>query len=147
MLGFAAGPEVTVIDRFALGDALLARLPVEDPRRWRIGHFARALPEGYLHARETGDASRMQPELMRYFEALRLVVSGPLLDRDRLLAIARLNAGAYDGLLETSLQRKANPAHHDPRAAARAASARSARAAGRSSCGARPRRAEPMRQL
>jgi arabinofuranosyltransferase len=104
MLGVAAGPDVTVIDRFALGDALLARLPVEDPRRWRIGHFGRALPEGYLHARETGDASRMQPELRRYFEALRLVVSGPLLAPERLLAIARLNAGAYDGLLDSYLR-------------------------------------------
>ncbi len=104
MLGLAAGPQVTVIDRFALGDALLARLPVEDPRRWRVGHFGRALPEGYLHARETGDASRMHPELMRYFEALRLVVSGPLLDPERLVAIARMNSGAYDGLLEAYLR-------------------------------------------
>jgi arabinofuranosyltransferase len=104
MLGFAAGPEVTVIDHFALGDPLLARLPVENPRRWRIGHFGRALPEGYLHARETGDASGMHPELARYWEVLRLVTSGALFAPERLRAIARLHLGAYDGLRDAYLR-------------------------------------------
>jgi arabinofuranosyltransferase len=104
MLGFAAGPEVIVIDNFGLGDALLARLPVEDPQRWRIGHFHRRPPEGYLHARETGDASRMQPELARYWQALRLVVAGRLFDPERLVAIARWNTGTYDRLREAYLR-------------------------------------------
>jgi arabinofuranosyltransferase len=95
MLGFAAGPEVIVIDDFALGDALLARLPVEDPRRWRIGHFRRALPEGYREARATGDASGLPRDLRRFFAAQRLVLAAPLFDPERLLAIARLNGGVY----------------------------------------------------
>jgi arabinofuranosyltransferase len=103
MLGWAAGPEVIVIDEFALGDPLLARLPVATPGRWRIGHFQRAIPEGYLHARETGDASGMQPDLARYWQQIRLVVSGPLLDGARLLAIARLNSGA-EALRESALR-------------------------------------------
>jgi arabinofuranosyltransferase len=94
MLGFAAGPDVIVVDRFGLGDPLLARLPVKDPLRWRIGHFERALPEGYLHARETGDAGRMHPDLARTWQTLRLVTSGPLLDRQRLLAIVRFQLGS-----------------------------------------------------
>ena len=97
MLGYAAGPEVIVIDEFALGDPLLASLPVATPWRWRIGHFQRAVPEGYLRARATGDTSGMQPDLARYWEQLRLVVSGPLFAPERLLAIARLNLGAGDG--------------------------------------------------
>ncbi len=96
MLGFAAGPEVIVIDSFGLGDALLARLPVANPRRWRIGHFQRAVPRGYVHARETGDASQMDPELARYWERLRLVASGPLLDPERLRAIACFHGGGCD---------------------------------------------------
>jgi arabinofuranosyltransferase len=94
MLGFAAGPEVIVIDTFGLGDPLLARLPVADPRRWRIGHFRREIPAGYVHARETGDASRMDPRLRRYWEQLRLVVSAPLLDPARLRAIACFHTGS-----------------------------------------------------
>ncbi len=94
MFGYAAGPEVIVIDQFGLGDPLLARLPVTNPWRWRIGHFQRAVPEGYLRARATGDTGGMQPDLARYWEQLRLVVSGPLFAPERLLAIARLNLGA-----------------------------------------------------
>jgi arabinofuranosyltransferase len=100
MLGFAAGPDVIVVDNFGLGDPLLARLAVKDPRRWRIGHFQRAIPEGYVHARETGDPSRMHPDLLRYWQGLRLVVSGPLLDPDRLIAIARFQLGSYDSFLD-----------------------------------------------
>jgi arabinofuranosyltransferase len=109
MLGWAAGPAVIVIDEFALGDPLLARLPVATPRRWRIGHFQRAIPEGYLRARETGDASGMQPDLARYWQQIRRVVSGPLLDPARLLAIARLNSGAEE-LREAYL--RSLPARH-----------------------------------
>ncbi|HEY8154255.1 MAG TPA: hypothetical protein VII72_09025 [Myxococcota bacterium] len=109
MLGYAAGPEVIVIDQFGLGDPLLARLPVATPWRWRIGHFQRAVPEGYLRARETGDTREMQPDLARYWEDLRLVVSGPLIAPERLLAIARLNSGADDGLRDAYLRSLAEP--------------------------------------
>jgi arabinofuranosyltransferase len=109
MLGHAAGPEVIVIDEFALGDPLLARLPAARADRWRIGHFQRTLPEGYLRARQTGDTSGMQPDLARYWESLRLVVSGPLLAPERLLAIARLNTGADDGLRDAYLQSLEGP--------------------------------------
>ena len=104
MLGYAAGPEVIVIDECGLGDPLLARLPSATPRRWRIGHFQRAVPEGYLRARQTGDTRGMQPDLARYWEELRLVVSGPLLAPERLLAIARLNSGADGGLRDAYLR-------------------------------------------
>jgi arabinofuranosyltransferase len=105
MLGYAAGPGVIVIDSFGLGDPLLARLPAASPRRWRIGHFQRAVPEGYVHARETGDASRLDPDLARYHEALRRVVSGPLLDPQRLREIARFHTGGWDAARERYLRR------------------------------------------
>ena len=44
--GYGAGPSVHVVDVFALCDPLLARLPAR--RSWRIGHFHRDLPEGYM---------------------------------------------------------------------------------------------------
>ena len=46
MFGFAAGPDLYVVDRFSLGEPLTARLPVSEP--WRIGHFQRALPDGLI---------------------------------------------------------------------------------------------------
>jgi arabinofuranosyltransferase len=108
MLGFAAGPGVIVIDSFGLGDPLLARLPAANPQRWRIGHFQRSVPAGYVHARESGDASRMQPDLARYHEALRRVVAGPLLDPQRLREIVRFHTGGWDEARERYL-RSAGP--------------------------------------
>jgi arabinofuranosyltransferase len=104
MLGYAAGPEVIVIDEFALADPLLARLPVATPGRWRIGHFQRAIPDGYLRARASGDTREMQPDLARYWKEIRLVVSGPLLAPERLRAIARLNTGGDEKLREAYLR-------------------------------------------
>ena len=46
--GFYAGPAVHIVDRDALSDAFLARLPLADLTHWRIGHFSRKLPPGYL---------------------------------------------------------------------------------------------------
>jgi arabinofuranosyltransferase len=44
-IGYYGGPSLHVIDPMALGDPLLARLPPIPG--WRIGHYARTLPEGY----------------------------------------------------------------------------------------------------
>ncbi|MCK5851650.1 hypothetical protein KAH27_01365, partial [bacterium] len=48
LFGYQQGPNIYAIDQFALADPLLARLPVEDKVNWRIGHFERKIPEGYL---------------------------------------------------------------------------------------------------
>jgi arabinofuranosyltransferase len=88
--GYYSGPHITIIDRHALTDPLLARLPPIPTENLHIGHFARALPRGYLYARRTGSLARMDPALRDYYEQLRLVTSGPLTNPDRLRAIPTL---------------------------------------------------------
>ena len=51
MRGYMAGPDRIIIDINALSDPLLARLPLRDLRRWRIGHFVREIPAGVPRAR------------------------------------------------------------------------------------------------
>lgn len=92
---YYAGPKVVVIDTLGLADALIARLPVVKAY-WRIGHVDRIIPAGYERARATGDTSGMDPDLARYYEKLRLVISGKLWDKDRLLAIIGFQLGFYD---------------------------------------------------
>lgn len=104
LFGFYAGPEVFIVDGFALADPLLARMPTV-LKFFRIGHFWRDPPEGYMHARETGDTSRMDPALAQYYEKLRLIISGPLLSPERLLTILAFNLGAYDGFLKDYVER------------------------------------------
>lgn len=91
--GIAAGPDALLIDRFALADPLLARLPPRAGISFRAGHARRDLPVGYLHARETGSLDRMEPGMARYYQRLRLVISGPLLSRERLSTIVDFQLG------------------------------------------------------
>ncbi len=96
MLGFYAGPDVIIVDRYGLGDALLARLGVENPERFRVGHGLREVPAGYLRAHSHGALDEMDEMLRRYYEPLRQIITGPLFDRGRLLEIVRFNLGRYD---------------------------------------------------
>lgn len=98
--GYFAGPQVHVVDLLALGDPLLARLPVTDPN-WQIGHFGRRLPEGYLETLETGENHIGDAGLAAYYESLTTITRGELFGRERLREIWRLNTGAYDSLLES----------------------------------------------
>jgi len=105
-LGYQLGPDIHVVDVFALADPLLARLPVRQDREWRIGHFERAIPEGYLATLAAGwwQQSQIQdPSLAAYYEKLALVTRGSLLDWHRLVEIWNLNTGRYDYLIERYL--------------------------------------------
>jgi arabinofuranosyltransferase len=98
--GFYAGPSVYVVDWYGIGDPLLARLPVDDPSNWRIGHFYRSVPEGYLETLESGSSAFRDPNLAAYYQKLAIVTRGRLWSFDRLVEIWKLNNGTYQPLLE-----------------------------------------------
>lgn len=100
-LGLAVGPDVHVIDELALGDPLLARLPAIYNPAWRIGHFYRTIPAGYVESIETGQNRLSDPKLARYYDALRLIVRGPIFDGERLRTLIAFNLGEYDHLIDT----------------------------------------------
>ena len=60
------------------------------------GHFKRKVPGGYMRYRETGSLDGMDPDLRKYYEPLRLIITGPLFNWERLVTIARFNLGHYD---------------------------------------------------
>jgi arabinofuranosyltransferase len=99
MFGFAAGPDVHVIDVNALTDPLLARIPFGSPRNFRIGHFQRALPRGYERTIRDGRNVIVDPCIHDFYDVLSRVVHGPLLTRDRFAALVALNLGRYDALV------------------------------------------------
>ena len=107
--GFYAGPDVWIVDHFALGDPLLARLPpIPDPF-WRIGHFWRLPPSAIYTTLRTGKNLLVEPGLAEYYDHLSLITRGSLWDRRRLAAIWNMNLGRYDRLLEPA--RRTDP--HD----------------------------------
>jgi len=98
-LGYFAGPRVHVVDQLGLADPLLARLPPADPD-WRIGHFLRMVPDGYVETLTGGENRIADENLAAYYDVLARVTRGDLFDVDRLVEAWKLNTGGYDHYLD-----------------------------------------------
>jgi arabinofuranosyltransferase len=90
--GYFAGPDVYVLDRFALGDPLLARLPFEPGEGFRVGHYERKIPAGYARS-VVRDNEIEDPAVHDFDDALRLVTRGPLWSASRWRSLVRMNLG------------------------------------------------------
>src|SRR5204863_114521 len=89
LFGLFAGPHVHIVDPYALGDPLLARLPPLPG--WRIGHFERAVPAGYIDSIKSGRNLLTDTAVAMTYEQLKLVTQGPIWSRRRWRAILTLN--------------------------------------------------------
>ena len=72
------------IDPCGLTDAFISHQPIPEAAAWRIGHFMRAVPQGYQASVFNGRPMMNDPELDARFERTLLRVRAPLLDSDRL---------------------------------------------------------------
>src|SRR4030066_691233 len=112
MFGYYCGPNVHIIDTLALSDPLLSKLPCErralpfddfhphDPKRWRIGHFKREIPEGYTETIRTGTNQIVNSDLRLYYNKLSVLIKGDIWNINRLGEIWNFNTGKYDYLLK-----------------------------------------------
>jgi arabinofuranosyltransferase len=113
LLGYHAGPAVHIVDPMGLTDPVLARRPARVP--WRIGHFARTVPDGYVpsldaclqHVFPHGaiappaqtciawpDTNRIaDPVIARDYDEVRELTEAPLFERARLRAIIHEQTG------------------------------------------------------
>ena len=89
LFGYFAGPGVYVIDRNALTDPFLARLPPKPG--WRVGHYEREIPAGYADSRRAGQNLLTDPDLRRLYDDVRVLTQGAIWDRDRLARVIRLS--------------------------------------------------------
>jgi hypothetical protein len=76
-----------VIDGWALSDAFLARIPFESRGSFRVGHYARPIPPGYVESREKDQNLLTDPFQRELYDTVRAVVSGPLFSERRLRAL------------------------------------------------------------
>ena len=98
MFGYYSGTEKIIIDPLALTDPLLARLPVTG--KWRIGHFVRKVPDGYIDSLVNGNESIVDPQVNEFYKKLKIVTQNKeLFTLERLKTIALFNMGAYNHLL------------------------------------------------
>jgi arabinofuranosyltransferase len=99
ILGYAVGPDVHIVDKLALTDPMLARLPIPDPEHFRVGHFERLIPHGYLRAVQRGPQRLEDPDLRQVYIALHEVVTGKLFSATRWDAIFGFAVNRYDPLI------------------------------------------------
>jgi arabinofuranosyltransferase len=97
MMGYYAPKGAVIVDALGLTDPLMARLPMS-AAPFRIGHFRRAVPDGYLESLEQGRNVIADPRIAELYDHIRAVVRGPLFSLHRFAEIWRLNAGSYDHL-------------------------------------------------
>jgi arabinofuranosyltransferase len=91
MSGYFAGPDKIIVDGLALTDPFLAGLPAVS--QWRIGHFPRVLPDGYLESVKQGRNLVTAPRLAARYDRIVLITQGPLFSVARLKAILAINTG------------------------------------------------------
>ena len=106
--GLYAGPSKFLVDRNALSDPLLARLPVS-PRyyfEFYAGHFFRDIPEGYLESVNADRNLLVDPLLHDFYDRVRRVTRGPLFTLDRARDILALNVGSYRSFHELYARRR-----------------------------------------
>jgi len=97
--GYIAGPGKHIVEPWALPDPLLARLPAIYTSNWRIGHFSRFIPAGYIDTLKTGKNVIKDESLATYYDRIQLITRGPLFSSARWRAICTMNAGRYQRLI------------------------------------------------
>jgi arabinofuranosyltransferase len=100
LIGYYAGPQVHIVDENALADPLLARLPARYDPGWRIGHYTRHVPIGYVQTIQTGVCAMTDRKLCEYYAKLEEIISGDLWSWSRFKTIAVMNFGGYDYLID-----------------------------------------------
>jgi len=90
--GYCSGTEKIIIDPLAITDPLLSRLPVSD--RWRIGHFQRVIPDGYIETIINESESLTDPKTDRLYNRIKLITqSSKIFSKERLIEIFLINLG------------------------------------------------------
>jgi len=106
--GFNAGPEKYVLDRNALSDPLLARLPVSEALYFEFyaGHFFRDIPAGYVESCREGKNLIEDPLIHDYYDKLLNITRGPIFSVARARDIWELNFGRYRALHDLVNERR-----------------------------------------
>ena len=87
LFGYYAGPGVYVIDRNALTDPFLARLPPKPG--WRVGHYERAVPAEYEASRRADRNLIADPDLRLLYDDIERLTRADIWSRERWGVIRR----------------------------------------------------------
>lgn len=101
--GYYFGPNAYLIDLFALANPLFSHMNIVEKRRttemaygWRIGHFHRPIPFGYLETLEEGVNVIQSEKIAKLYDIVTLITRGDVFSGERLKAVIDMNLGKYD---------------------------------------------------
>lgn len=94
-------PNIYLVDKYALADPFLTKLPAVMDENWRIGHMYRDIPNGYYESLLVNENQIENEDLAKYLDVIRLITRGDLFDSNRIKAIIDINLGKYDYLLDS----------------------------------------------
>lgn len=98
LFGYYSGTEKIIIDPSAITDPFLARLPVTG--WWRIGHFRREVPDGYITSIADSTEAIDDPNINEFYKKVKILTQdNDLYSPQRLKTILLFNLGAYNHLL------------------------------------------------
>jgi arabinofuranosyltransferase len=106
--GLYAGPTKFLVDRNALSDPFLARLPVS-PRyyfEFYAGHFFRDIPDGYLESVNADRNLVTEAFLRDFYDRVRTITRGPIFTGRRFRDILELNVGRYRSFHDVYAKRR-----------------------------------------
>ena len=81
LFGYYAGPKVYIIDRNALADPFLARLPPAPG--WRVAHYIREVPDGYLESRRQNQDLLSDASLRPLYDRVQILTQADVWSRAR----------------------------------------------------------------
>ena len=99
LTGYYGGPNVHIVENFAITDAFLARLPALPGSR--AGHYRRELPPGYLETARDAFPGTDIEELRPLLRDVTLATRAPLFAENRWGATWRLLSGHYNWILKS----------------------------------------------
>lgn len=95
-VGFHADLDTYIVDHWALTDPLVSRLPAIYHPQWRIGHFSRALPGGYIETLKEGKDRFHSRQIAAFYQHLKRIIKGPLWSKERWTSIWLMQTGQLD---------------------------------------------------
>ena len=85
------GPNIYILDVYALNQPLLARIPASDNIRFRPGHVERRIPTGYIESIREEKNIIQNKEIHDFYNHIYRVTSGKLNSLERFKSILYLN--------------------------------------------------------
>jgi arabinofuranosyltransferase len=113
MFGYYAGPEIKIIDFLGLSEPMISRLKAKKnpdwSGKWRIGHFYRNIPLGYVETIDTDNNQIVDENIKEFYNKVKIVTQSDIFSFERFSEIWKMNTGYYNELLVGNYQEDDRP--------------------------------------